>query len=244
MYFYQRESKPPPPLILEEIKELTTNVSLEKLTEFLEELKKPRKPKQRYMGWSSFQTASRMSEPVEGKENIEKVGKLLDDLLVELEDEKTELNKDMYSVIFSELYQLKKYQPFNYSTKNFLEETVTKSAEKFVEKLEEPFKKEQDTLIQDFIKSAKVCENLEVWLSKCLSKNEIDTKEIVVELFKKHIFRKIHVVKTVFAYIEENIEKELTNELKSVLQVMCFGVKLDYSKFTDQELIEIGKRFI
>jgi hypothetical protein len=47
--FHRRESKPPPKLILEEIEvnANTSNVDEEKLKNFFEELKKPRKPKRR-----------------------------------------------------------------------------------------------------------------------------------------------------------------------------------------------------
>jgi hypothetical protein len=239
MYYSREPPRAPPKLILGDIPTNTTDVTTEKLGRFMEEKAKPRQPKSRWGGWSSY------SDEPEGKETIASIGKLLPALFLEMISISTDLNEssDACKSVVTEIGNMKKHLPFKRVTTKELEKVTVEALNTFFEtKYPHDFDDESFEIAR-FVEAFKYSENLEKWISTLCKRREVDARDVVVESFKKTIF-KTHVVKKIFGQIQSESEMEMTDSTRCLLQCICFGINYDYTQLNDVTLKELGKRFV
>ena len=148
----RRDRKPPPPLILNEIKLTKSKVSQEMIEKFLIEKEKPRESKRKRFMYSpisssndsnSNQTSNSYSKTSSstsdqfpgGEKQFEKISSLLEKLVEEMKDENTiDMPKNLYSILFSELYQIKKHCPLHKNSIDRFEKNIEEHIEIFLKK--------------------------------------------------------------------------------------------------------------
>eukprot|EP01080_Neovahlkampfia_damariscottae_P009034 gene9034-1132_t len=194
----RRERKPPPPLKLFELNSHTSKVTVEMIEKFLVEKEKPREPKRKrfmYSGSSSTTTvSSENTSTFPGGENqLEKISKLMGDLVNEMKDENcVEMPKNIYSLLFSELYQIKKHCPLHQNSIEKLEIEIEKHLDSFFKKRSENISKSENKK-ESLSVTFKMYTNLLKWFEKMLKKYDVNCEETFQRSFGNEFFSKIDI---------------------------------------------------